>query len=215
MHRRRLRSLILEERQTITKMHRYLKLTLIGFACCCPLSLQLWRDGMRDLNTMAFEVCFSLSGAFLPSCSAYLSDLFVGQDKADRFLTELKLNLIGASLGLFLLVWTAFLETPFTHSAGVFMTGIGPKEVQEQAWQLYPKAELLFESIKIVDNWIQYTSFFAALTLINFWIYTTLNSRCSSRGVLLCLRLFVPSLITIRIVCFFINACRDLIPFMG
>jgi hypothetical protein len=160
-------------------------------------------------------VYFSVSGAYLASCSAYLSDLIARQDKFDNLLAYLKLCFAGASLGLLLLVWTAFLETPFTHTDGVFLTSIGPKEIQEQAWKLWPIAELLFESKTILDSCIGYTSFFAALTLINFWIYTTLSSRCSSSRILFGLRLLIPLLITVRILYFIVRGFRDVIPFMG
>lgn len=194
-------------------MHRYVNLALIGFVTCSPLSFLLWQAGARDVSIQCLGIYLAISGAYLPSCSAYLSDLFVRQDANKSIATQLKILLVGASWGLFLLVWTAFLEAPFSHPAGIYLSGIGTKEVQEKAWQLYPKAELLFWSLKIVDNWIRYSCFFAALTLISFWLYTKANSRNS--WTQLCLPLLVPSLTTMRILYFVILACRDIIPSFG
>jgi hypothetical protein len=190
--------------------NRYLKQALIGLVASCPLcyvllvSIDFWPK-WEDLQVMTTCVYFILSGPFIASCSAFLSDLFSEQDEwANHLMRHFYVFLVGASLGLFLLMWTAILSLnglgflytgPFQH----FLNGAGSEPLRLQARDLVPKAELLAACKMIVENCVQYASFFAALAITNFWTYKLVNHARTPAFLLFCLRSLIPSVIVTRI----------------
>jgi hypothetical protein len=203
----------LEMPHTEIRMNRYIRLALIGFIACAPISLLLWwldcGVPWEDQKSTIIEVYYCLSGIYIPWCSAFLSDLITGQVKGPSRLTQyLAMSLAGASLGLLLLGWTSILAPKgldfiYSHQTQALLCG-GPQPLMEQARDLVPKIELLCYCKMFVENCNQCAFIFAALTIANSWIYNIVNRERVPAIFLSCLGLVLPLLIVMRII--FLNA---------
>jgi hypothetical protein len=194
----------------MVKMNRYVKLALVGFAASSLLSfilrLVVTHGPWEDQQATIMMVYLSLSGAYIACCSAFLSDLLSGQHKwaTSPLKRVLSVFLAGASLGFFLLSWTAILgpndlKFLYTHDFQLFLHGHGSEPAWLQARELVPKAELLSTCKMIVENCVQYTLFSAALTIADLWIYSILYRWRLPVIVLFILRFLIPMLVIMRI----------------
>jgi hypothetical protein len=194
-----------------TKMNHYLKLASIGFASTTCLSFLLrlyvshgaWEN--QQTNIMGISLC--LSGGYVATCSAFLSDLFTGKHPwaTNPMMRLLGISLAGASFGLFLLSWKAILgpnelEFLYTHDYQRLLHGYGPEQVVQEARALVPKAQLLCMYKVFLENCVQYALFFAALAIANYWIYNIVSLRQLPSILSFVLRFFIPGLIIVRIV---------------
>jgi hypothetical protein len=197
----------------LTKMYRYVGSAVIGFAACYLIRCLLhqieccvpWEEQQPIMG-----LCFDMSGAYLASCSVNLSDLFSGRDDCDSLPTRyLHVSLLGASLGLFLLIWTAIL-TPNgpPHPVQLYHHDFwfSDDSACVLARDLFTKAQMLTACKVFLDNWFEYAFAFAKLAILNYWIYIKLNSeRSTAIEDLSVLPHLMPSLIVARLVFLYVR----------